>query len=81
MLSERWNKLQFQCAEDSWDEGKRGSSVMLDDSQSMRRSLVFPALVMHVPMYSNNELLSPSCGCRARDLPTKATRYRDNWTR
>ena len=35
----------------------------------------YPALVMRVPMFSKNELLSPSGGCRARDLPTKATRH------
>ena len=47
MLFDRWNKTQR--AEDKWDKGKLGSSVMLDGSLNLRVSLRFrPAFLLCV---------------------------------
>ena len=73
MLFDRWNKTQR--AEDKWDKGKLGSSVMLDGSLSLRVGLqIYPALYMSADV-PTDKLKSPSGGCRARNLPTKAATH------
>ena len=47
MLFDRWNKTQR--AEEKWDKGKLGSSVMLDGSLNLRVSLRFcPAFIIRM---------------------------------
>jgi Cft2 family RNA processing exonuclease len=64
MLFERWNRTQR--AEDKWDKGKLGSSVMLDGSLTLRVChrfhLAFHYAYADVP---TAELKGPSGGCRA----------------
>ena len=74
LLFDRWNRSQR--AEDKWDKGKLGSSVMLDGSLELRvRLRFFPAFVTRMLSFSKAKLESSSSGCRARDLPTKAASH------
>ena len=71
MLFERWNKTQR--AEEKWDKGKLGSSVMLDGSLSLRVCLrLHPAYYYVYPNILTDKLKGPSSWCRARNIPTKA---------
>ena len=73
MLFDRWNKTQR--AEDKWDKGKLGSSVMLDGSLSLRVGLRFYPVLYMTANVSTDKLKGPSGGCRARNLPTKAATH------
>ena len=73
-LFERWNKSQR--AEDKWDKGKLGSSVMLDGSLDLRVGLRFhPAFCFVYADVLTAKFKSPSSGCRTRNLPTKAATH------
>ena len=74
VLFDRWNKSQR--AEDKWDKGKLGSSVMLDGSLDLCVGLRFYPAFYYV--YADGlaaKLKSSFGGCRARNLSTKATTY------
>jgi cleavage and polyadenylation specificity factor subunit 2 len=61
MLFDRWNKTQR--AEDKWDKGKLGSSVMLDGSLSLRVGFRFyPAFLLCLLMFRQINSRVPLAG-------------------